>query len=242
MLKRVVPVAGVLGLLSIMLASSAAAGGGGGYGGPGRFTFTDTSANANLNDPAGNSTFVYVDRGYQSFKQKRTPGAPVVEIYGTVLNINQYNVDGTSAYGCWMIPDSAFAVASDLSSASLNANPGNETQCPGLYVGGAIGGKPGLQSSIGLGGGQPPTLIPYITANVGWAGTGAVWRNTSASTSHCQSYASNSQGTFDYEFAPASSSSGDLSGRSDPFAQVSTSRYASNSNSIPSGACNPFGF
>ena len=48
MFKRLIPVAGILGFLTIALAGSAAAGSGGGYGSPGPFKFTDWSANASL--------------------------------------------------------------------------------------------------------------------------------------------------------------------------------------------------
>lgn len=245
MFKRLLPAAGVLGLMSIALAGSAAAGGGGGYGGPGRFTFDDTSAYANLTNSTGAYSSVYVDRGYQSFKQKRTPGAPVVEVYGTVLTVNVSMPDGTFSYGCWMIPASALTVASNLSSATLSVNATPDMQCPGLYVGGATGGKPGLQSSIGFGGGGGgggPAILAAINANVAWSGTSAVWSQTNNGISHCQNYNATYQASSDYDFASATSSSGDLAGQSDPFAQLSTSTQTSNSNTTPSAACNPFGF
>ena len=118
MIKRFLPIAGVCGLLSVVLAGTAAAGGGG-YGGPGHFRFSDTTAYANFGDPsAAYSTSVYLDRGQLSFKAKRAPGAPVIQKFGTVLNVSEYS-GTTSEYGCWIIPDSAFVVASDLSAASV---------------------------------------------------------------------------------------------------------------------------
>lgn len=245
MFKRLLPVAGVLGAMSIALAGSAAAGGGGGYGGPGKFTFTDTNAYASLSDSTGAYSSVFVDRGYQSFKQKRTPGAPVVEVYGTVLNVNESMPDGSFSFGCWLIPASAFTVASNLSSATLSVNATSDMQCPGFYVGGATGGKPGLQSSIGFGGGGGgggPAILTAINANVSWSGTGAVWSQTNNGSSHCQNYNETNQASIDYDFATATSSSGDLAGQSDPFAQLSASTQTANSNTIPSAACNPFGF
>jgi hypothetical protein len=78
MFKRLIPVAGILGLLTIALAGSAAAGGGGGYGSPGLSKFTDWSASASLTDPATGGFYggLYVDRGMQSFKLKHTPRRP----------------------------------------------------------------------------------------------------------------------------------------------------------------------
>jgi hypothetical protein len=244
MIKRFLPIVGVCGLLSVALAGTAAAGGGGGYGGPGHFRFSDTTATANFGDPYSGdySTSVYLDRGQLSFKAKRTPGAPVIQKNGTVLSVNEYSAT-TSEYGCWMIPDSAFVVAADLSSASVNVHATADMQCPGFFVSGATGGKPGLQSSIGYGGGgEPPTLITDIVVNLTWAGNGGLWKNSNSGTSKCGSYTANFHGTFDYEYATATGTVGDASGSSDPFAQVGQSTQDSNSSTVPSGACNPFGF
>src|SRR2546430_14456200 len=154
MIKRFLRLAGLCGLLSVALAGTAAAGGGGGYGGPGHFQFSGATAYATFGDPSSGDylTAIYVDRGQLSFKLKRTPGAPVVEKPGTLLSVNEYSAT-TSEYGCWVIPDSAFVVANDLSSASVNVHATADMVCPGFYVGSATGGKPGLQSSIGYGGG-----------------------------------------------------------------------------------------
>ena len=248
MIKRFLPIAGVCGLLSVVLAGTAAAGGGGGYGGPGHLRFSDTTASANFGDPSsgGYSTSVYLDRGQLSFKAKRTPGAPVVQKNGTVLNVSEYSAT-TSEFGCWVIPDSAFVVANDLSSATVNVHATADMQCPGYFVGSAAGGKPGLQSSLGDGGGgggggQPPTVITDVVVNLTWAGNGALWKNSNSGSSKCGSYRANFHGTFDYEYATATGTVGDASGSSDPFAQVGQSTQDSNSNSVPSSACNPFGF
>ncbi|HEX9095300.1 MAG TPA: hypothetical protein VF990_04275 [Candidatus Dormibacteraeota bacterium] len=238
MFKRLLPIAGIIGLLTIALAGSAAAGGGGGYGGPGLFKFTDWSANANLTDPSGNSYgSVYVDRGMQSFKLKQTPGAPVVERPGTVLNVSE-----ASGYGCWIIPDSAFVVASDLSGATLNIHATAGMVCPGFYVGSATGGKPGLQSALGFGGGgPPPNQITDITVNLAWTGSGALWTNTNSGNSKCMGYVATFHGSFDYEFATATGIWGDET-VSDPLAQVAHSTQTSNSNISVPAACNPYGF
>jgi hypothetical protein len=244
MFKRFLPIAGVCGVLSIVLAGTAAAGGGGGYGGPGHLRFSDTTAYATFSDTnSGYSTSVYLDRGQLSFKPKRTSGGPVVQKNGTVLNVNEYSATA-SEYGCWVIPDSAFVVAGDLSSASVNVHATADMQCPGGFVSGATGGKPGLQSSIGYGGGGgvPPTQITDIVVSLAWTGNGGLWKNTNSGTSKCGSYKATFHSTFDYEYAAATGTIGDQSGSSDPFGQIGQSSQDSNSNSIPSGACNPFGF
>jgi hypothetical protein len=249
MYKRVLPVAGILAGLSIALAGSAVAGGGGGgggYGGPGHSQFSDTTAFATFGDPYSGSysALVYVDRGQLSFKTKHTPGAPVVEKFGTLLSVNEFS-GTTYEYGCWVIPDSAFTVASDLSRASVNVHATADMQCPGYFVGSATGGKPGLQSSIGYGGGgggEPPTVITDTLVNLTWTGNGGLWSNSNSGTSHCGSYTANFHGTFDYQFASASGSVGDLTGQTDPLAQVGRNTQDINANSTPSGACNPYGF
>jgi len=246
MIKRFLPIAGVCGLLSVALAGTAAAGGGGGYGGPGHFQFSDTTAYATFGDPSSGDylTGIYVDRGQLSFKHKRTPGAPVVEKNGTLLSVNEYSAT-TSEYGCWVIPDSAFVVANDLSSASVNVHATADMVCPGFYVGSATGGKPGLQSSIGYGGaggGEPPTLITDTVVNLTWTGSGDLWKNSNSGISKCGSYTASFHGTFDYEYSTATGTVGDQTGSSDPFAQVGRNTQDSNAASTPSGACNPFGF
>lgn len=244
MIKRFLPIAGVCGLLSVALAGTAAAGGGG-FAGPGHFQFSDTTAYATFGDPysGSSSTSVYLDRGQLSFKLKRTPGAPVVQKFGTMLSVNESSAT-TSAYGCWIIPDSAFVVARDLSSGSVNVHATADMQCPGVFVGSATGGKPGLQSSIygGGGGGVPPTVITDIVVNVTWTGNGGLWKNSNSGTSKCGSYNANFHGTFDYEYSTATGTVGDATGPSDPFAQVAHSTQDMNSNSVPSAVCNPFGF
>jgi hypothetical protein len=238
MFKRLLPIAGIVGLLTIALAGSAAAGGGGGYGGPGLFKFSDWSANANLTDPSGNSYgSVYVDRGMQSFKLKHTPGAPVIERPGTVLNVYE-----TSGYGCWIIPDSAFVAATDLSGATLNIHATPGMVCPGFYVASATGGKPGLQSALGFGGGgPPPNQITDIAVNLTWTGSGALWTNTNSGNSKCMDYVATFHGSFDYEFATATGTVGDET-VSDPLAQVAHSTQTSNANISVPAACNPYGF
>jgi hypothetical protein len=239
MFKRLLPIAGILGLLSIALAGSAVAGGGGGFGGPGLFKFDDWSANASVTDPTGGKFYgsVVVDRGMQSFKLKHTPGAPVVERPGTVLNVFL-----PSAYGCWIIPDSAFVVASDLSRATLNVHAMPGMVCPGFYVGPATGGKPGLQSALAFGGGgPPPNPITDIIVNLTWTGSGVLWSNHNSGTSKCLDFTATFHNTFDYEFATATGAVGDATA-SDQLSQVAHSTATNNANITVPAACNPYGF
>jgi hypothetical protein len=107
----------------------------------------------------------------------------------------------------------------------------------------ATGGKPGLESSIGYGGGGgQPNLLTDIVVNLSWSGNGALWNNSNSGSSHCQSYNATFHGSFDYEYSTASGSVGDLTGQSDPLAQVGRSSQTSNANTMTSAACNPYGF
>jgi len=232
MVKRFFPTAGVIALISIALAGTATAGPGG-FGNGGRFTFNDLSANANFVDSDGFFIgFVNVDRGAQSFRLR---GGGVMEFNATVLNV------GTPAgNGCWIIPDSAFAVAGDLSSASVNLTADAGMACPGLPVSGAAGGRPGLQSVIGFGPGGGG--LTSVTVDMHWTGSGGLWENHSSGTSRCGSYNNANQGTFDFEFAPASGSIDVMGSVSDPFAQIGHATMNDTANGTASGACNPLGF
>src|SRR5205823_3383869 len=134
---------------------------------------------------------------------------------------------------------------SDTTAYATFGDPSSGDYLTGIYVGSATGGKPGLQSSIGYGGGgggEPPTLITDIVVNMTWTGSGALWKNSNSGTSKCGSYTASFHGTFDYEYSTATGTVGDVTGSSDPFAQVGRNTQDSNAASTPSGACNPFGF
>lgn len=238
MFKRFLPIVGVLGIMSVALAGTAAAGGGG-YGGPGKFTFSDWSAQATIIDGTGNFLgLVTVDRGAQSFRPKGKSGGVPFEQNATTLAVNT-----PTGYGCWVIPDSAFIVASNLSSASLHISADASMVCPGFLVSGAAGGRPGLQSVIGMGGGPGGgTQLTAITVDMTWTGNGALWENQNSGSSRCLSYKATNKGTFDYEYAAAAGSVGDLAGSADPYAQIGHSTMVNTANSNPAGACNPPGF
>src|SRR5260370_28221438 len=116
MVRRLLPVAAAA-LCSIALAGSALAQGFGPT--PGHTQFSDTNASADLFDSTGsihsNSS---ADRGMQIFKAKQTSGPPIVMGPATMLNL-EVDVPNGFAFGCWIIPDSAFTVSGDLSSAPL---------------------------------------------------------------------------------------------------------------------------
>jgi hypothetical protein len=236
MFGKLLPIAGVVGVLSVALAGSAMAGG---FPGPGHFSVSDTSASAFSGDPkVGPFTSVFVDRGQLFFKSKTAPGAPLVQKNGTMLSVSGYSASG-SVYGCWIIPDADFTMAHDLSSARLNVPVSDEAvPCPGYFVASAIAGKPGLANSIGYGGvgggGTGGTLPVSLT----WTASGAAWNNSESFDSSCQGFVSTSRSTFDYALSTAG---GSVNGQAfqDPTAEVATSTGQLNQNSTPSAACAP---
>src|SRR5438270_11313452 len=102
--------AGSVAALALVAVGGAALAAGGGFGGPGTFHFRDLSANAELTDSSGTFLFLNVDRGMQTFKFKGLNGPPVLTGPETVLNYDLENPDGTSTFGCFVIPDQSFVV------------------------------------------------------------------------------------------------------------------------------------
>jgi len=230
---------GVIATLGAVAISGAALAAGG-FGGPGTFTFKDTSANAEFVDSSGNSMFVGVDYGMQTFKTPGLKGAPVVVGPETVLNYDIQSADGTTTlgFGCFVIPDSSFHVASDLSSATLTVDPSIETPCPGFLVPAGAGGRPGLAGVVpdagggGGGGGGTP-----LTANLVWTYNGAVTVSDFTSTSRCQGTVATSSGSSSSAFASVSGSVSGLADITNEFAMI---QRFSNRETIPgsfSNAC-----
>lgn len=181
----------------------------GGFGPPpGHSQVTDTNAFADLADSTGsihaNSS---VDRGMQTFKAKSTSGPPVVMGPATMLNL-EVDVPNGVAFGCWIIPDSAFSVSRDLSSATLmtTVTPG-ASECPGPPLSAATGARPGLEalSLQPLGGGPPGSLgfIGPAQISLTWTFLGAVEQSRFTSNASCAGFLSNAQGSDDHAVANA---------------------------------------
>src|SRR5260370_9889546 len=106
----------------------------------------------------------------------------------TVVNIKIFTGTGPGAFGCFVIPDSQFAVSQDLQSATLNATLTAGETCPGFMTPllGAI------QAAPLAGGGGPPGggLSLPLTVNVTWTGPGAAFKSTSSSTQTCAGFTS----------------------------------------------------
>jgi hypothetical protein len=195
---RILPIAGiasVAGLLSIAFGGSAIAGGGGFPPTPGTYRTTDTATFADLLGPPStvcgpkgcgpgpsDEAFVSVDRGLLTFKPKTGPR--LIQQNGTMLNLDAFAVDGSSVFGCWIIPDRDFIVSSDLSSASLSTTVPAQSNCPGAPV--AISAANGV-SGKGGGGGGGGAGMP-ISLNVSWTYRGVVSHFTDDARQQCGSF------------------------------------------------------
>jgi len=196
----------------------------GGFGAAGTTRFHDVTASVQAFDSAGGQLFISVDRGMQTFKLRGASGPPVMVGPETVLNWSGMNSDGSIVNGCVVIPDSAFVVAGNLSSATLNVDPSIETQCPGFHISAGAGGRPGLSNIVpdaggGGGGGGGAT----ITANLTWTSNGAVMYSSFSSNSRCQGSTAHATGTSTNTFATVA---GSVSGLTDPsFVLASISNF-----------------
>jgi hypothetical protein len=204
MLRRILSLGVLGGLLTLGLTGSVlAGGGGGGFGAPGTNSFTDVSANAAFIDSIG-FVNLSVDRGMQTFKVKNTSGPPVMMGPETTLTVFVELVPpapgqpGGFEFGCFVIPDSAFTVASGLASATLNVGPSQETPCPGQLISAAAGGRPGFSAPAPLGGegggGGGGSTISSVTVNLTWTSNGVIFANRFTFGSKCLTFVSNAQG------------------------------------------------
>ena len=252
--KRLIPVACLLAGLCVALGGSAAAGGGG-WGSPGKYSYNDSSAMTFLSNGT-DGAWVMVDHGLLTFKDRRVPGAPVIQQFGTALQVSLQSFEsGSSAWGCWIIPDSAFSVANNLSTAHLNINTSAATPCPAPYIGATAGARPGLQGPVadgggGGGGGWGDNGGLSASLDITWTSNGGVWHSQNTQSSHCGSYTTSGQGSDTNTFATASGSVSystaagtvsSLTGMVDPYANIVQSSFSGNASGTLSTACGGWG-
>ncbi len=175
---------------------------------PGHSQSTDTNAFADLFDSTGSiHANPSVDRGMQTFKAKQASGPPVVMGPATMLNL-EVDVPNGFAFGCWIIPDSAFNISRDLSSATLTATvtPG-VSECPGPPLAAATGARPGLEalSLQPLQEGPPGSFgfIGPVQIGLTWTFLGAVAKSRFTNNASCASFISNAEGSDQRAFANA---------------------------------------
>lgn len=143
----------------------------------------------------------------QTFKAKQASGPPIVMGPATMLNL-EVDVPNGFAVGCWIIPDSAFTVTGDLSSATLTTTvtPGL-SECPGPPLSGATGARPGLAalSLQPLQEGPPGSFgfIGPVQISLTWTFLGAIDKSRFTSNESCAGFISNVEGSDRRAFANA---------------------------------------
>jgi hypothetical protein len=242
---RLLPILGITGLFSIALAGSAVAGGGGWPPAPGTYKTKDISANASLAGPLtticnpkgcfpqpSEIAYVNVDRGLHTFKPRG--GEILVQQSGTMLNLSLYTTSGPGVNGCWIIADSDFIVAENLSSASLLTTVPAASNCPGTPL--AVSSTNVVTPKGGGGGGGGGT--EPITLNVSWTFKGVVSHSQDEGELVCGSFKTKS--AFDLDHATATSH-GQITGASSTltadFASIDNSSSKQVVKGTPLAAC-----
>lgn len=238
---RLLPVLGMTGLFSVALAGSAVAGGGGWPPVPGNYQMVDTSANASLVGPPttvctpkgcypqpSDFAYVSVDRGLHTFKPRG--GTQLVQQSGTMLTLYMFSATGPSVDGCWIIADSDFAVAKDLSSATLSTTVPGASNCPGSPL--AVSSTNVVTGKGGGGGGGGGGTGP-ITLNLSWTYKGVVSHGHDDGQFSCGSFATVAGADFDHATA---TSQGQISAASASLASEYASIDQSMSRQLVKGA------
>jgi hypothetical protein len=247
-LLRLFPIGGGLTALSLAFAGGAVAGGGG-FPPPGNYTFNDTSAFASyeISPPGptggGDLVFLSVDRGLQTFRPREgdTNGSQVITQAGTVLSLSaSISSTNTFEFGCWIIPDAAFAVSDKLHSASLAVRITDQTPlCPGKPTGPATALGKGVAPAGGGGGGAAFPLP--LDVNAGWTWKGLIGRSHDVMSFKCGDLSVKSDSSRENAM---STSTGTVSGinaaLSDSLAQVNRSESQQNIKGTLPVNCSPF--
>lgn len=255
MIRRLLPTATIVAVLSMALAGSAVAGGGGGgFGALGRTTQTQRSGFAFLQDPSGN---VLVNSeaqgGILTFKAKGTAGPPT-STPGTLVQISVGgNIPSAGAFDCWVIPDSMFTVNSDLSaSLHFRSDAAGVALCPGFAL---ASGLPA--SGLAPLGGEGFGFIGPVALDLVWPTSSQLFHSRSTDNASCGPFLANSMGTLTDNFG--TSASGNISATiqgvdnfgnlvplpinvtlTSQFADVSTFATDTVVNGPTTGSCGPF--
>jgi hypothetical protein len=214
-----------------MAAAAFAAGG----MGPGKYTFHSTSANAffgmgKKGGPQSASWSVSVNQGLNSFKPTH-PGGPRIINNSTMVFVTEFDALGNGGFGCFIVPDSNFAVGRDLQTAALHTILTADEACPG-YPAPVGGGK-----DVVFAGGNGGLILP-ISVDVTWSASGAVTTFKQSFSVQCLSYNVDGSST---NLSTAASASGTISALRGPFlgdvADVNSTDGQLDIRGAPQAAC-----
>ncbi|HYL06983.1 MAG TPA: hypothetical protein VEU76_00430 [Candidatus Udaeobacter sp.] len=199
--------------------------------GPGKYTFSSAGADAffgigKKGGPPAASWSVSVNRGLNSFKPTH-PAAARIVMNSTIVSVAEFDATGTGGYGCFIVPDTDFAVAKDLSGATLHATLTADEACPGYAA--AVGGS----KDVSFGGASSGLTLP-ITVDVSWTAAGPTTTFKQTFSIDCLSYSQSGSssnqnrnagaagaisalaGSFNADFADINSGDGSLDIRGVP--------------------------
>lgn len=152
-----------------------------------------------------------------------------------MLTLDLFTGTGGYSFGCWIIADSDFAVASDLSTASLSTTVPAQSNCPGAPLSVSAMNLVAGKGGGGGGGGVPGSPI---TINVSWTYRGVTTTAHDDGVLMCGSFQTTAHVDYDHASATAQ---GQFSGAASPmtsdYASIDQSRYDQMVKGVPADAC-----
>lgn len=233
--RRLAVVFSIVFCASLALAAAGVAAGG---MGPGKYTFHSSGANAffgmgKKGGPPAPSFSISVNQGLNSFKPTH-PNGPRVVNDSTMVFVTEFDASGSGGFGCFVVPDTDFAVSRDLHSAALHTTLTAGEACPGF--GTPVGGS----KDVAYAGGNGGLTLP-ITVDVTWTATGALTTFKQSFSLQCLDYNESGSSTNLSTGAGASGSISALAGRfTSEFADVNSTDGRLDIRGIPPSGC--FGY
>jgi len=153
-----------------------------------RISQTDAFAFWFSGDPTNPGPQVNIDPTRTSFVIRPRGGPAIITPIETIVSIQLFTPT-VNGFGCFVVPDSAFVVSSDLQTATLNATlDPNANLCPGLMTPLLANAQAG---PLAGGGGPPGGGLPAMTVSVTWTGPGLAFHSTNSSIQTCGGFTSN---------------------------------------------------
>jgi len=236
MFRRFLPFAGLAAVFSLALAGSAVAGGGGIP--PGHQEFSSVDASSFFSPPKGlpgPRVSLFVRSGRSLFEPE---DGPPFEQQGTTLSLSIFNPIGGGG-GCFLIPDRAFSVSSDLKSARLGVTITKDTPtCGGRRMAATPDGLLGANSAVVIdGGGGGGNLVLPVTMDVSWTARTAISTNQSSSSSECLDFSASGQFTSQRVGADVRASISTIGALASRFGDVSRSSSETESSGPVPAEC-----
>lgn len=210
MFRRLLPFSVLAAIFALGLGGSAAAGGGGPIP-AGESTFSSVGASFFTTKGPGPFVAVFVTRGQSIFEPD---DGPPFQQQGTTLSLSIFSPTSGGGGGCFLIPDSAFSVSSDLQSARLAITITQDTpSCGGKRMAATPDGLSGANSAVvaDAGGGGGNLVLP-VTLDLSWTARTATFTSESSNSSECLDFSVSGQSTTQRVVADVQASISTVSG------------------------------